>query len=142
MKFKKRFLLFFTVFCLLLTSCANLSIPTNADAAFENFTLTLFQQDVSSTTLGLHYTLQNPENYGIDNHTITFGAFNTSKEEALAALENCQALLSKFSYKSLSKENQITYDVLSYYLETSIEGASYLLFEEPLSPLTDRKSVV
>lgn len=134
MHLKKRFLLFFTSISLLLTSCS--SIPTNADAAFENFTLNLFQQDVASTTLGLHYTVQNPDAYGIDASTITFGTFDTDKASSLAAIENCQATLDKFSYKTLSAKNQITYDVLSSYLETAKEGTNYLLYDEPLSPTT------
>ena len=38
------------------------------------------------------------------------------QDDKKAALENCQATLEKFSYKSLSEENQLTYDVLSSYL--------------------------
>lgn len=134
MQLKKRFLLFFTFICLLFTSCS--SIPTNADAAFENFTLNLFQQDVASTTLGLHYTVQNPDTYGIDASTITFGSFEADETASLAAIENCQATLEKFSYNALSEENQVTYDVLSSYLKSSKEGTAYLLYEEPLSPIT------
>lgn len=136
MKLKKRLLLLFISLSLLFSSCANISIPTNADAAFENFTRNLFLQDVSSSTLGLHYTLQNPDTYGIIEPPITFGTFATDTTASLAALENCQATLDKFSYKALSKENQITYDVLSSYLETAKEGTSYILYDEPLSPLT------
>ena len=84
---------------LLLTGCNHISIPTNADTAFRNFTLNLFQQDVASSTLGLHYTIQHPENYGIDNSSITFGSFNTDPTDNLAAIENCQATLNKFPYK-------------------------------------------
>lgn len=136
MKFKKQLILFFISISLLFSSCANVSIPTNADAAFENFTRTLFQQDVASTTLGLHYTLQNPDTYGIVNPPITFGSFDTDAISSRVSLENCQVTLNKFPYKALSKENQITYDVLSSYLKTAKEGASYVLYEEPLSPLT------
>lgn len=136
MHFRKRLLSLLTSCSLLFTGCAKISIPTNANAAFENFTLNLFQQDVSSSTLGLHYTLQNPDTYGIENAPITFGSFHTDSTTALASIENCQAVLNKFSYKTLSDENQLTYDVLSSYLETAKEGTSYLLYDEPLSPIT------
>lgn len=136
MKFKKRFLLLFITFSLLVTSCTNISIPTNVNTAFENFTLTLFQQDVASTTLGLHYTVENPDAYGIKEYSITYGSFDTDETATLASLENCQTVLNKFSYESLSEENKITYDVLTSYLKTSMEGVKFTLYEEPLSPLT------
>lgn len=135
MRFKKS-LAFFLSLSLFLTGCSNISIPTNADAAFRNFTLNLFQQDVTSTTLGLHYTVQNPENYGIKTSTITLGSYDIDDAASLAAIENCQATLDKFSYKRLCAENQITYDVLSYHLKMAKKGISYSLYDEPLSPVT------
>lgn len=136
MKRKKRLFLLCLSFIILPSGCSKISALTNADAAFENFTLTLFQQDVSSTTLGLHYTVQNPESYGITESDVTYGEFSTDTSSALATLENCQAALEKFPYKALSEENRLTYDVLSSYLETSKEGVPYTLYEEPLSPVT------
>lgn len=135
MRFKKT-LAFILSLSLFLVGCSNISIPTNADAAFRNFTLNLFQQDVTSTTLGLHYTVQNPENYGIKTSTITLGSYDIDDAASLAAIENCQATLDKFSYKTLCVENQITYDVLSYHLKMAKEGISYSLYDEPLSPVT------
>ena len=105
---------------LLITGCSNFSIPTNANAAFENFTLNLFQQDVTASTLNLHYTIQNPEDYGIKASSITFGSYDIDETGSLAAIENCQSTLNKFSYRSLSEENQLTYDVLSSYLKTAL----------------------
>lgn len=136
MRFKKSILSLVLSICLFVSGCNSFSIPTNADAAFENFTLNLFRQDVASSTLGLHYTLQNPSVYGIENTPITFGSFDVNETGALASIENCEAVLQKFSYKSLSKENQLTYDVLSSYLETAKKGISFSLYEEPLSPIT------
>lgn len=135
MRFKKIFTSILSL-SLLLTGCSSISIPTNADAAFRNFTLNLFQQDVTSTTLGLHYTIQNPKSYGIEASNITFGSYDIDDTANLAAIENCQATLNKFSYKKLCKENQITYDVLSYHLKMAKEGASHSLYDEPLSPVT------
>ena len=127
---------FFLAITILLTSCSSPSIPTNANTAFQNFTRNLFEQDVVSTTIGLHYTLQNPESYGIKEIPITYGSFDIDETASYAALENCSAVLDKFSYDTLSKENQITYDVLSSYLDTAKKGIPYSLYEEPLSPVT------
>lgn len=96
----------------------------------------MFRQEVSANTINLHYTLQNPSEYGIFDAPVTYGSFAGDTLSALAALENCQAVLWRFPYDSLSKENQLTYDVLNDYLNTSKEGARYLLYEDPLSPVT------
>lgn len=134
MKLKKQLVSLLIICTCLISSCSH--IPTNADAAFENFTLTLFQQDMASSTLALHYSVEHPEDYGIASSEITFGSYETDSTETMASLENCQALLHKFSYKSLSEKNQLTYDILTSYIKTALEGASYTLYEEPLSPLT------
>ncbi len=134
MKFQKRLLSLFVAFSLFLSGCS--ALPTNADAAFEHYTLQLFKQDASSSTLGLHYTLKDPESYGINASDITFGNFSVDNSSTMATIENCQATLDKFSYSALSKENRLTFDILSSYLKTAKKGASYSLYEEPLSPTT------
>ncbi len=136
MKLKKHILPFLLIIILSVAGCGKIALPSNANAAFEHFTLSIFQQDVASTTLGLHYTLQDPEAYGIKHDNITLGEFVTDSAATLASLENLQASLNKFSYNSLSEKNRLTYDVLSSYIETAKAGASYLLYEEPLSPVT------
>ncbi|MEE1314518.1 MAG: DUF885 domain-containing protein [Faecalimonas sp.] len=136
MNLKKRILSAFLVAVLLLSGCTKFTLPTNADAAFEQFTLELFKQDVSTTTLGLHYTLQDPSAYGITPGEPSFGEFPTDPSALLASLENCRNKLDKFSYGLLSKQNKLTYQVLSSYISTTMEGAKYILHEEPLSPTT------
>lgn len=53
-----------------------------------------------------------------------------------AAVENALALLGSHKRSKLSKENQLTYDVLESYLTSSLEQFQYALYEEPLAPLT------
>lgn len=134
MKFKKTILSFLLATLLFLTSCSKL--PTNVNTAFRNYTLQLFRKDVSATTLSLHYMLENPKAYGITEAPITFGNFQTTPTLSLLFYENCEAALGKFSYKALSKENQLTYDILSSYIDTQKSGAAFCLYEEPLSPIT------
>ena len=134
MKSKKSLLASVLILVLLLTSCSKL--PNNANAAFRNFTLQLFRNDLSASTLGLHYTLQNPKAYGITETPITFGSFQTHPALALVFYENVEASLDKFSYSTLSRENQISYDILSSYISTEKNGAQFCLYEEPLSPVT------
>lgn len=131
MSLKKRIILFLLLVTLLLSGC-----QSNVNTAFQNFTRTLFKMDAASTTLGLHYTLEHPEDYGIYDSIITFGTFPSDPIAQKAVYENYRAVLNEFSYSSLSKENQVTYDVLSSYINTAIQGSDYFLYEEPLSPIT------
>lgn len=136
MKFKKRFLALILSLVLLLVGCSHLSIPTNANTAFQNFTFCLFQQEVASNTINLHYTLKEPKKYGITNAPLTLGSFDFNEISALASIENLEASLRKFSYNTLSEKNQLTYDILTYYFEILKKDVSYYLYEEPLSPVT------
>ena len=136
MKFKKRFLALFLSLVLLVVGCSQISIPTNANTAFKNFTFCLFQQEVATNTINLHYTLKEPEKYGITNVPVTLGSFDFNETSTLASIENLDAALHKFSYNTLSDENKLTYDILSHYLSMSKSDATYYLYEEPLSPIT------
>lgn len=128
-------LTFLLIVCLSF-GCTSRLTGAPGNKTFQEFTNELFQQEVSSNTISLHYTLKNPKDYGILDAPVTYGSFSTDSAGTMAALENCKAALGKFSYKKLSAKNQLTYDVLNSYLETAIKGAPYQLYDEPLSPLT------
>lgn len=135
---KARHISFLLAVLLAVSLLANHFIPSSADInkTFEQFTLSLFQQEVSANTINLHYTLENPKKYGILNAPVTYGGFSTDEVSATAAVENCEALLKKFPYRKLSGENRLTYDVLKSHLELQKEGCKYLLYEEPLNAVT------
>lgn len=117
------------------------TITSNStDEQFEAFTKTLFCQEVSGDSISLHFNLKDPESYGILDAPVTFGTFVSSPESSGASLENTLAALDRFSPKKLSKENQLTWRILDSYLETALSGSEYLLYEEPLSPLTGTQS--
>ena len=129
-------LIFILLFSLFLVGCQAPSSKTSADDSFRDFTYELFCEDVASSTLGLNYTLQNPENYDIDMSNITFGTFDTNETLARASLENCRYRLEQYPYNALSKQNQITYDILSHYIDTALAGMDFTFYEEPLTPVT------
>lgn len=104
----------------------------NQNKTFQSFTNEVFCQEVSSNSISLHYSLKDPEKYGIREAPVTFGSFSADSKAAEASYENLKAALNQFSYDSLSVENQLTYDVLDYYLQMAQKNANYLLYEEPL----------
>ena len=129
-------LLIFALLSLTLSGCSSLSKSSKDDKSFENFTTKLFQQEVSSNTISLHYTLHTPSDYGVLDYPVTYGGFSTDAAMSCAALENSTAALNKYKDASLSKENRLTYDVLNSYLGISSSGAKYLLYQEPLTAVT------
>lgn len=134
-KYKKRL----TAVCLtisvtgmvLFTGCSPKALA-NQNKTFQSFTNEVFCQEVASNTISLHYSLKNPDTYGIKDAPITFGEFSTDAQASKASLENLQAALKQFSYEKLSVKNQLTYDVLDEYLKMAEENTKYLLYEEPL----------
>ena len=51
-------------------------------------------------------------------------------------MENSLSRLHSYDKSKLSKEQQITYEILDFSLTASLKNSSYLLYEEPLAPLT------
>lgn len=113
--------------------------PTK-DQAFSQYTSDLFNQEISGNTITLHYTLKNPASYGIRKIPITYGQCTTDAELVLASVEKEQKKLHSYNKHSLSSQNQLTYDVLSNYLESAHDLAPYTLYDEPLAPLTGTQS--
>ncbi len=132
---KKCFTLLFAAVIFLLSAltggCEERSAK-GADENFENFTNTLFCQEAASDTISLHYSLKEPETYGIEDPPVTFGIFSTDSTQAKAALENTRKVLEQFEQRELCVQNQITYEVLEYYLKQAEKSTDYILYEEPL----------
>lgn len=128
-------LVFTVLMSVILSGCHGQSAEIQ-NKKFRKFTETLFCQEVSSNTVSLHYTLKNPDQYGITDSPVTFGYFSTDPGERKITTENTQAALKRFSYQKLSKQNQLTYDVLNYYLELSKKESEYLLYEEPMGTVS------
>ena len=110
------------------------------DQRFENYTRSLFCQEVSGSTITLHYTLKDPSAYGIKDTPVTYGACSTDTSAICASVENALALLQSYDRKELSSKNKLTYDVLDDYLSSSVKEAKFSLYDEPLAPLTGTQS--
>ena len=100
--------------------------------AFEKFTSDLFCQETASNTVNLHYTLRDPEEFGIREAPVTFGTFETDENRKLASVENIRRAMEEFDPEQLSVTNRLTFDVLDYYMDRLKENAEFTLYEEPL----------
>ena len=65
---KPLFMLLPSAAAFLILSVLFLHFHQDADQAFSKYTSELFRQEISGNTITLHYTLKNPENYGIIIH--------------------------------------------------------------------------
>lgn len=118
-----------------LCSCSGNSLSHVPGQQFQTLTDTMFQKEIVSSTLNLRYTLEHPQNYGIDHYPITYG--NTQNISLVAAasptLDDYRRALFAIPCEQLSFDDRLTYDILSLYLENEKAGEAFLLYQEPLS---------
>lgn len=107
------------------------------NSRFESFTENLFRAEVSANTLTLHYALADPANQGIKKPAVSLGTVSSdaaSAEETARLCQNYEKQLKNFHYSRLSKDNQLTLDMLLLYFHTRASlGKNYIL-DEPLGP--------
>ena len=128
-------------FCLLAGCGAPASLTpaksTETALSFDDFSEQFFRTEIASNTINLHFTLTNPENYGITDAPISLGSLSAqSADESRAALENTLAVLETFDYDKLSVRQQLDYDILSDSLHTAAAASELALYDEILRPST------
>lgn len=106
------------------------------NSEFESYTSSLFLREVSANTISLHYTLKDPGAFGLSDIPVSLGYMGADRAAVCASLENELSLLHSFRQNQLSRENQLTFEILEHSLNSSLKEAEYLLYEEPLAPLT------
>lgn len=117
------------------SGCAG-SGSEDANEKFEEYTREVFCSEVSSDTVSLHYTLKEPEAYGIREPEATFGDVITDENSIRASAENIRQALLASDFDSLTTENQLTYELLNYRSRMMQKAADYLYFEEPFGTVS------
>ena len=108
----------------------------SSDRQFRTFTRSLFQTEVSANTISLHYTLRSPSDYGIADIPATYGSLSSDPVAAKASIRNVLSSLQEFDPDTLSSENALTFKILDTYLKNASTGTDYLLYQEPLGPVS------
>ena len=108
----------------------------SSDRQFRTFTRRLFQTEVSANTISLHYTLRSPSDYGIADIPATYGSLSSDPVAAKASVRNVLSSLQEFDPGTLSSENALTFKILDTYLKNASTGTDYLLYQEPLGPVS------
>ena len=117
---------------LLLLSACGTEESVDQNEKFEEYTQEVFCNEVSSNTINLHYTLKNPEDYGIIDYKVSLGSFESDPDMVKVSAENMRQSLQEFSYEGLNLQNRITFDILEYQVKSAEKNADYVLYEEPL----------
>ena len=117
---------------LLLLSACGTEESVDQNEKFEEYTQEVFCNEVSSNTINLHYTLKNPEDYGITDYEVSLGSFESDPDMVKVSAENMRQSLQEFSYEGLNLQNRITFDILEYQVKSAEKNADYVLYEEPL----------
>ena len=101
---------------------------------FEAFAQKVFRNEVSGSSLTLHYSLAYPEKQGIQRKKTSLGTVPTDMKNTYKICQQYEDKLKSFRYSHLSTENQLTLDsMLQYYHTEKSLGDNYLL-QEPLGP--------
>ncbi len=117
----------------LFAGCGSWQDSRKTQQDFSDFTQQIFQSELPSSTLNMHYSLAHPENYGITEYPITFGKISAgSGAKASVALENWKKALEQFQKKDLPIPQQMTYDILMDYIKKELPAAKFYLYDEML----------
>ena len=105
--------------------------------AFDQFINDIFETEVTENTINLHFTISDPEKYGITDYPVTLGDLSIdAMADSNARLENYLSGLNSFSYTELTLNQQLTYDVLENYFKLQLDMADMYLYDELLRPST------
>ncbi len=104
---------------------------------FEDFLKEIFVEEMSDNTVTLHFSIENPENYGIEEFDTTWGEFNyLDNSESIQQMKDIKNRLSGFDYDALTYEQQLIYDILQKYMENELSACDYTFFSSAFSPIS------
>jgi len=108
---------------------------------FTKLSTELFQSQMRSSTLSMHYTLANPKNFGIEEYEAILPCYSAlSHLHNQAATENLLTSLAKINPKNLSESDAYALKLLVRSLDNSLTLNSFPYYEEPLSPSSGMQS--
>ena len=104
-------------------------------ANFDVYTDEVFDYYVTKDSITLNYTLANPENYNIKDFTPTFGNYTKEAMDSdIAQLKEFLDQINQYDRNLLTKDQQLTYDILKQLLENETTAGDYYYLHEVLSP--------
>ena len=103
--------------------------------SFRSFCNEIFVEEMKQDTLGLHYTIAHPEDFGIKQQEASLPLYE--KKEVLDSYETLQThseRLQTFDPEKLSVEERYTQNLLIKSLSDELKGKQYFYLQEMFSP--------
>lgn len=135
-----------TLLCTI-TMLAGCALPAGSTAAktspFEEITNEIFESSVTSDALTAHFTMKNPEAYGITLEEYTLGRISLEDTKAsVAEAEDTIKQLEAIDDATLSEDEKLTKEILINSLESTAELNKYPLLQELVSPLSGQQAML
>lgn len=106
-----------------------------AQEAFEEYCDELFLDVLGEDPLNIHYTLKNPENYGVKMGDYTLGEFTVEEIEAAEKeIEDILEELDEFDEELLTERQQLTLETLKSYYDIQSGYIGYSMMENMFGP--------
>jgi uncharacterized protein (DUF885 family) len=105
---------------------------------FEDYLDRYFAEYVTSDTLTYNYTVKDGSTFGLEEPEVTLGDVNLDEEgiaEDKAEFDTWYNELQAIDRDSLTEDEQLTYDILSEYMEVESESYDNVYLYEPFSPM-------
>lgn len=107
----------------------------DAQKAFETFCSDLFHEHITQSALDLHYTVADPEAFGITEKPDAFGEFSSEyMRKQMQDMKNEKAALEAISVDLLTDEQQVMYRILADSYNTELASDGMELYYQPLGP--------
>lgn len=108
---------------------------------FSHITSQLFTNEMTSSTLNMHYTIANPADFGIYSYKPILPSYSkTGTLKGQAVTENVIAALKSLNSEKLSDADSYTHRLLLRSLDNSLKAGSFVYYQEPLSPSSGMQS--
>lgn len=102
--------------------------------AFDQLAEDFFRRQAVQSGIDLHYTLADPEAYGITDNPLTLGEFNLeAMKDDSEYVKSVLKELKSINYQELSDTQKDDYKVLFAALETGLKSDGLELYAQPLS---------
>lgn len=102
---------------------------------FDEFTDRIWKKEIVNSTLDLHFTLADPESYGITDYPITFGTCTLDQMlEDVKSVKSMKMELESIDETLLTEPQQLTFRILESYLDTQLKSDGLELYYQPLAP--------
>lgn len=132
---KKKYIPFFILPALLLAIAGIVLFYHRDSLFFYRLSETFFRESLENDVLTLHYTLADPEKYGIACTDPALPVYSPqAAKQSADSLKSFLTGLEKIDPQKLSPTDRNTYELLSSYLKSELEGNAFSFYEEPLSP--------